>query len=118
MSRSSTASIRMRAALACILALIIAISMGHSHSGLAFADQHHTVSATDTHGHPVDHDHGLSADCTACPSSACSFLVTATLNAVTAPDHGGIVFFIASQSLHSAHLDGPMRPPNAAVERA
>lgn len=117
MVRSSIATTRMRAALACMLALILAVSMGHSHAGLAFADQHHTVSAADAHGHP-GHEHGLAPDCTACPSSACSFLITSPTNVASSADYNDVVFFVASQLLHSADRDGPMRPPNGVVERA
>lgn len=117
MSRSSIATTRMRAALACLLALILAISMGHSHAGLAFADQHHTVSAADSHGHP-GHEHGINPDCTACPSSACSFLITSPTNVSSLADYRNVVFFDESQLLHSADCDGPMRPPNGVVERA
>lgn len=111
MNRRNVMTARMRTALACLLALIIAVSMGHSHNGFAFSGDHHGISASDTHGHPADHDHLLSADCTTCPSSACSFLVTTSAQQVHGTA-GAVVFNVGHQRLHSALPDGPLRPPN------
>lgn len=108
----------MRTALACILAVIIAFSMGHSHVGLAFSTDHHIISVSNHDDRSGHHNHQFGGACTACPATACSFLVAAADGCEAAPGSRTVVFKIEHQRLHPAFADGPLRPPNAESARA
>lgn len=113
MANKTTAPTRMRLALACVLAVFLALSMEHHHSGFAFAGHHPAATSGSPHGHPGDHNHQISIGFTACPSPPCFCLVAAATDALNRSILGAVVFSIVTRPLHSALVAGPLRPPNA-----
>lgn len=100
----------MREVLCCLLALLIAFSVGHIHVNAI--DTHMATAAYDHHDHADDHDQLLSGGCSVCSPTSCSFLTSVGSCGEVPMRARAVIYSNESQRLVSTTADGPLRPPN------